>query len=269
MRRIKVVALLLLTISSCKPDCTQPEEKIADLQRALEIERNKKPIPEKITFPSMDELPITANLYHLNDTAPVMVLCPQAGWNKVEYVESAKTFMEMGYNCLATDQRSGGALLEFRNETKEAAEKDSLPTDYLNAEQDIIAGVDFASKRYDQPVILVGSSYSSTLALWVASENENVKAVISFSPGNYFVEQKGDLALRLQNMEKPMLVTSSKQEALDLSTLISGMELTEMQYQFEPEEEGYHGARALWKTNNGNEEYWTAVTDFLNKIKDF
>jgi len=268
MKNIKVVALLLLTISSCKPDCVQHEEEIADLQSALEIDKNKKPIPEKITFPSMDELPITANLYHLNDSAPVMVLCHQAGWNKVEYVESAKTFMEMGYNCLATDQRSGGPLLEFRNETNEAAEKDSLPTDYLNAEQDIIAAVNYASNKYNQPVILVGSSYSSTLALWVASENDNVKAVISFSPGNYFTEQKGDLALRLQNMKKPMLVTSSKNEAMDLSTLISGMELTEMQYQFEPEGEGYHGARGLWRTNEGNEEYWTAVTSFLNKIKN-
>jgi len=268
MKRIKVAILAALMAVACTPDCAQQEDKITELQSALEIEQNKKPIPEKITFSSLDELPITANLYHVSDSAPVMVLCHQARWNKIEYVESAKTFMEMGFNCLAIDQRSGGPLLEFQNETTLAAQEDSLPIDFLDAEQDIIAAVNYASNKYNQPVILVGSSYSSTLVLWVASENDNVKAVISFSPGNYFVEQKGDLSLRLQNLKKPMLVTSSKEEAQDVAVLISKMELTELQSQFEPEGTGYHGARGLWKTNEGNEEYWSSVTEFLNKIKN-
>lgn len=256
--------LFALFIGSCSDQDSSINEAASKSEDAVNV---LKEIPKKITFPSMDELPVTANLYHLDDDAPVLVLCHQAGFNKVEYIESANTFHQMGFNCLATDQRSGGHIVEWWNETYLAATDSGLPTDYLDAEQDIIAAVNFAANKYGKPVILLGSSYSSTLALWIASENDNVKAVIAFSPGNYFMEQKGDLSLRLTNLKKPMLVTSSKKEAPDLAALISKMELNEQQSQFIPQSEGVHGARALWKTNKSNEEYWAVVKDFLGKLK--
>lgn len=33
------------------------------------------------------------------------------------------------------------------------------------------------------------------------------------------------------------------------------------------EEEGFHGSKALWKENEGNENYWKAVERFLKNLK--
>lgn len=224
-------------------------------------------IPQKITFPSLDNLTITANLYHKDNAAPVIVLCHQARYNKFEYVGIAKTLYNKGFNCLAIDQRSGGGIVEEINETNLEAKKQNKAVDFLDAEQDIIAAVNFASKKYGKKIILWGSSYSSVLALYTAIANDSVKAVIAFSPGNYFEEEKGSLPKLLTNFTKPMFVTSSKEEAKELTEMLSKMKLNEKQTQFIPDSAGFHGSRALWKTSENNEEYWKAINTFLEKVK--
>ena len=145
-----------------------------------------EPSFETLSFPSEDDLEITADLYHASTDGPVVVLCHQAGWSRGEYKETAKTLQERGYNCLAVDQRSGGAVNDTDNETFKRAEAAGKGTEFLDAEQDIVAAVNYMSERYGKPVILVGSSYSAALSLKVAAENDNVRAVLSFSPGEYF-----------------------------------------------------------------------------------
>lgn len=224
-------------------------------------------IPTKIQFPSQDSLPITANLYYVSDSAPTIVLCHQARYNKFEYTGIARTLHDLGYNCLAIDQRSGGGLVEEFNETMLEAKRANKPVEFLDAEQDINAAVNFAARKYNQKIILWGSSYSSTLALYVAISNPNVKAVISFSPGDYFQPEKASLQSLLMNFTKPMFVTSSREEATETTTLLSKMKLSEEQVQFIPDSAGFHGSRALWRTSENNEEYWSAITKFLQKIK--
>ena len=73
--------------------------------------------PRKIQFLSLDSLIVTANLYDRGNEFPVILLCHQAGFNKIEYTEIAKTLYNKGFNCLAIDQRSGGNILESFNET--------------------------------------------------------------------------------------------------------------------------------------------------------
>lgn len=223
-------------------------------------------IPEKIQFPSQDSLLITANLYHVSDSAPTIVLCHQARYNKFEYTGIAMTLHGMGYNCLAIDQRSGGGLVEEFNETMLEAKRKNKPVEFLDAEQDIIAAVNFAAAKYKQKVILWGSSYSSTLSLYIAVANPNVKAVICFSPGDYFQDEKGSLQSLLHGFAKPMFVTSSREEAAEITVLLSQVKMTAEQTQFIPDSTGFHGSRALWRTSENNEEYWTAVTDFLKKL---
>jgi len=225
-------------------------------------------IPEKITFPSLDSLPITANLYHYGNNAPVMVLCHQAGLNKIEYVKIAETLFLKGFNCIAIDQRSGGHLLEWFNETMINAAKRGKPVGYLDAERDIIAAVDFAARKYEKKVILWGSSYSATLGLYLAIENKSIEAIISFSPGDYFAEQKQSLRDRLIGFKKPMFITSSKDEAAELTKLLENIHLSDKQVHFIPKSKGVHGSRALWKTDENNEEYWVAVNNFINNLKN-
>lgn len=264
MKNIILFFAIAVTFFACNQSQSTDKEQI---ESGIEVMKNEQNFPQKIQFSSLDSLPITANLYHLNDSAPVIVLCHQARFNKFEYDDIAPKLYNMGYNCLAIDQRSGGPIASQKNETYLEAKKLGKPTDYIDAEQDIIAAVDFAAKKYHQPVILWGSSYSSTLALYIGSENSNVRAVIAFSPGNYLADKKGSLIEKIKNFSKPFFISSSKSEAAEVKELLAKRKLSNEQIQFIPVSEGQHGSRALWETQEGAEEYWMAVRDFLSAIK--
>ena len=143
----KIFFLLIITISLA--GCTnKPEEKTIVAEQKTE-----KAQPEKITFPSLDSIPITANLYYKDSSAPFIVLCHQARYNKFEYTRIAKTLLEKGFNCLAIDQRSGGPLIEEENETMLKAKALGRPVDFLDAEQDIIAAINYTSNKYNKKIV--------------------------------------------------------------------------------------------------------------------
>lgn len=223
---------------------------------------------EKVTFPAPDSLTITANLFHKGNDFPVIVLCHQAGSSKDEYNDIAQELWKMGYNCLALDQRSGGDRLGGNNETANLAVKKGITAlSYFDAQQDMLAGIDYANQKYGKQVILVGSSYSAALALKITNQNEKVKAVASFSPGEYYKEKgKTFITDAMTGLTKPMFITSAKNEASYLEGFYKVSE-SEIKIHYIPEEEGIHGARALWSTTKGTEGYWEAFKGFLNQIK--
>jgi pimeloyl-ACP methyl ester carboxylesterase len=221
------------------------------------------PYTKTVTFKSLDDLEMTADIYHIGNDKPVMVLCHQAGWSRGEYQESAVEFNKLGFNCVAIDQRSGNGINGVPNETAKNYSPVGLPQDYINSEQDIIAAVDYTHNMYNKNVILIGSSYSSGLVLKVAKENSKVEMVLSFSPNEYY-GQSFDLRGKITGLDKPTFITSSKNEAADAKLLFDVVTATK-KTQFVPQGNGHHGSRALWSTNAGNEEYWTAVKDFLGK----
>ncbi|MPQ48972.1 hypothetical protein GCQ56_18395 [Marinifilum sp. N1E240] len=256
--------ILLLLLAASLLAC-QPKQKDSNVANA-QIEQEAQ-YPKLVEFPSVDSVLITGNLYQIDDTSPFILLCHQARFNKFEYAGTVERLNEMGFNCLAIDQRSGGPIGDTQNETYLSALKAGKGVDYVDAEVDIVAALNYIKKNYSDKVILWGSSYSSTLALYLAVEKDEVAAVISFSPGNYLADKKGSLIEKLEGFEKPMFLTSSKSEAKYVEALLEKHKLREKQVQFIPEGAGHHGSRALWKNQQGGEEYWAAITDFLNRIK--
>ncbi|MDO1501915.1 alpha/beta hydrolase [Winogradskyella maritima] len=222
--------------------------------------------PKNIEFKTSDGLLVNGNLYEVGEDKPVILLCHQAGYNRVEYADIAPKLNEMGYNCLAIDQRSGGNFADKPNVSAESAKEKGLPNEMIDARADIKAAIDFLHKRYKQKVIVWGSSYSSSLALLEGVSNDKVKAIIAFSPGDYFGDAAPSLSTAFSKADKPFLVTSSKEEASALTTLMGTIKSNENQSQFIPESSGFHGSKALWTGQKGAEEYWNAVTAFLNKI---
>lgn len=222
--------------------------------------------PEKVELKATDGLAINGNLYHIGKDKPVVLLSHQAGYNRVEYADIAPKLNEMGYNCLAVDLRSGGNFAGKPNITAERAKKVGVKNQMVDARQDIQAAIEFLSKKYNQKVIVWGSSYSSSLALLEGVSNDKVKAIIAFSPGDYFGNSAPSLSTAFEKADKPFLVTSSKEESEALAKLIGNVKLTEKQSQFIPESEGFHGSRVLWTGQKGAEEYWDAVLQFLNNI---
>lgn len=230
-------------------------------------ELGNKYLPSKVEFASLDGLKIRGNLYEVDKSKSVILLMHQAGYNRIEYADIAPKLNEMGFNCLVIDLRSGGSFAGKSNETNSRAIEKDLQVEMIDAQQDITASIDYLNKRYKRKIIVWGSSFSSSLALIESVENSAVKAIISFSPGDYFGDAVPSLTEVFPRIDKPYFITSSKQEAETLSSLLGNSKLNENQLQFIPQSDGFHGSRALWEGQEGADEYWAAITQFLNKVK--
>ena len=218
---------------------------------------------KQVNFNSKDGLLIMADYYKVENHKGFIVLCHRSHCNRAEYRETAPKFNELGYSCLAIDQRSGMKVFGETNETKNRAKEQGLPTGYLDAKPDIESAIEYAyNLNGSQPVILLGSSYSSALALLVSATSNIVKSVIAFSPDEHL--KKVDLAEQIKEINIPVFATSAKNEikqVADVLKLVNKKHITH----FKPEVEGFHGSKTIWEVIKGHETYWKALEDFLKK----
>lgn len=251
-------------------DLIQQEAEARRQQQGIQLPTpgalGEKFLPSKVEFPSGDGLLINANRYGVATEKPVILLLHQAGYNRIEYADIAPKLNEMGYTSLAVDLRSGGPFAGKPNKTQSKAIEKGLSTEMVDAQQDIAAAIDYLHSKYKKNIILWGSSFSSSLALLEGVDNPKVKAIIGFSPGDYFGDAKPSLSTVFPKIQKPFFVTSSKAEADALKGLIGGIALKNKQQQFVPKGSGFHGSKALWEGQEGAGEYWTAVKEFLNNL---
>ncbi len=217
---------------------------------------------ERVSFEAEDGLKVTADLYQIEEDSPYIVLAHLSEHSRGEYKDTAIKLNALGFNCLAVDTRTGKEALGVINETAKKAKKLNLPTDFLSSERDIQAVIDYAYQKSDgRAVLLLGSSFSASLALKIGASNPKVRAVMAFSPGEHF-GGKLNLKSTIGAFSKPLFVTSSRKEAPEVTDLISDMESHD-KIQFIPYQEGMHGSISLWDYNPNHEEYWTALTQFL------
>ncbi len=225
----------------------------------------------KITFKASDGLEITADLYVSNPVEnSFIILFHQARWSRGEYIEIAPKLNKLGFNCLAIDQRSGGEVNNIINETHQRAEKQKLETTYVDAEVDINSAVDFINKEYPKAkkLIIWGSSYSSALVIKIAGDRNDIDAVLSFAPGEYFDDlgKPTDYVTQsAKNIVVPVFITSAKDEKPNWWNIYQIIPSIGKTY-FLPETEGQHGSRALWEKFPEHKLYWEAVTAFLNRL---
>ncbi|MEO6884143.1 MAG: dienelactone hydrolase family protein [Bacteroidia bacterium] len=217
----------------------------------------------KITFLSTDNLIVTADLYLVNDTLPYMVLCHQAGYSRGEYQETAKKFSRLGYNCIAVDLRSGKEVNGEIDETANLAEAKRMPTDFMSAEKDILGAINYAFNQNGKRVLLVGSSYSASLALMIAVTNEKVKAVMAFSPGEYL--KNVNVKVAIKNLDKAVFIASTREEAPKVAELAKDI-VSKHKIVFAPATVGEHGSKALWVEDPSYHEYWLAILMFMRQV---
>ena len=221
---------------------------------------------EIVTFKAKDGLTITANLYEIDSVNPYVLLFHQAGSSKGEFKEIAIKLLKLKYNVLAVDLRSGDAMNFSPNVTAALAEKENFPNSHIDARQDIVAAIDYAyEKSNNQQVVIFGSSYSASLCLLEGKDNSKVKAVIAFSPGEYFQPQIV-LQEELMGYKKKVFVACSASEYKYTKLLLSGVE-EKYKTVFAPREnDGRHGAKSLWKDCKANKEYWLNLFLFFKQI---
>ena len=221
---------------------------------------------EKVSFLADDGLLITADLYEINPKKPYILLFHQAGFSRGEFKETTQKLIKFGYNCLAVDLRSGGEVNYIQNHTALLAVQKGYETDFLSSQKDILAAIKWVKERSRKPVILFGSSFSASLCLLAAIDNPNVKAVIAFSPGEFFLEHFA-VKEKLAGYNKPVFAASSKREypfVVDMLNLVPPSFKT----LFAPQNgQGEHGSKSLWEICPENSEYWLALTMFFSKIK--
>lgn len=265
MIKFKIFSVLFIVLFLTS-NCSDSGSEQTDLQgREIKLKKGM----QKVTFPSTDGLNITANLFHAGANLVPIVVCHQANSSKEEYTEPAKKLNEMGFNVLAVDLRAGGSLIPGgKNETAELAKQQGKMQNYINAIPDMEAAIDYMYNQYKKPVVLVGSSYSASLALKIAAENQKVRAVVAFSPGEYFVGTESETFIQdiMQDIHKPIFITSSRKE-VGQAKLFFDLATSGVKDLYVPAEEGMHGSRVLWESTQGNAGYWKAFSDFLNKVR--
>jgi pimeloyl-ACP methyl ester carboxylesterase len=238
---------------------------------STEVSLNNSDTLLQIDTTSLDDYVTTENTpsykhdnYLVTDSPKgFLLLCHQAGWSRGEYIETAPLFNELGYSCMAIDQRSGNEINGVPNIVASMFDQDS--TTYADAIPDIEFAIDKAYEKNGGPIILVGSSYSSALVLFIGNRSDKVKAIISFSPGEYF--QGLSITDSLEYLNKPLWITSSVPENAALVDLVSKAN-PELVTLFKPEGgEGNHGSRALYAAHDTNQEYWESLKKFLTSIE--
>lgn len=216
-----------------------------------------------VSFKAADGGTVYADATPTEATAKgTILLFHQAGSNRAEYLPIAPKLVALGYNVLAVDQRSGGAMWNQENRTATARGRS---TDFLDVLPDLDGALAYARATWaGVPVIAWGSSYSASLVFFLAAKHPDaVAAVLSFSPGEYFPGTSvRDQAARTQC---PVFITSASSS----SEVAAGQRLLEAvpdehKVQYVPQH-GVHGSSTLRTDANpaGAAAAWNAVTEFL------
>ncbi len=220
-----------------------------------------------VTYCAADSLKITADLYLRDYSYPYILLFHQEGSSRGEYSEIALKLLNLEYNCLAVDLRSGGEENYIRNETHDRARALNMSHTQRDALMDITASVNYILKISDKKVILMGSSYSASLCLMAANHNPDVIAVIACSPGEYFLPWI-EVKENLKNFDKPLFCTTSATEYKYVTQMLNEISDT-LKVIFKPGKgKGLHGAKALWVVNETSQEYWLELLIFFKGLKE-
>jgi pimeloyl-ACP methyl ester carboxylesterase len=224
-------------------------------------------VPETpMTFKAADGVVVHAVTWaHAGKARGTVLLFHQAGSNSGEYAGIGPRLAAEGFNAIAVDQRAGGSMFGRENLTVKAL---GAATDYLAALPDFEAAL--AKARSADPggrVILWGSSYSASLVFLLAGEHpEAVRAVLAFSPGEYFKGHKvTDWATKVG---VPVYVTSASDPDEIVAAKIIAAAVPGAQAQVYVPKTGVHGASTLREDADaqGMAENWGAVDAFLDRV---
>ena len=221
---------------------------------------------DTLSFPSADDLSLTADEYIIEDDSPYILLFHQQESSRGEYSDIARKLCKMDYNCLAVDIRNGGNDNRVSNETVKLCREKRCSLGLAFVEGDILSAINYAYDKSSKPVILFGSGANASLCLKIARENENVRAVIALSPGEYFMPGLS-ISESITDLKKPIFVSSSKADIPYLKEIVSGVSEEYVQL-FEPQMgEGERGTSALSNENENSSEYWLDLLLFFKDLR--
>lgn len=265
MRRLLLTALFAL--AACNPR--------HDVDNSGTMVNDSAPVkatpPQQVELKAADGRPVFGTFYPVDNPKALILLFHQAGSSSGEYAAIAPRLQREGYASLAIDQRIGGGLYGVNRTMTPALEPEAAHPDYLSALPDLEGALAWGKARAaGAPIVLWGSSYSASEVFMLAAssaDRDAVKAVIAFSPGEYFSD-KLMVEHVAAKVSVPVFVTSAATigETSEARPIIAATKSVDRQ-QYVPQT-GVHGSSTLNANRNpgGAEENWRAVLGFLKRI---
>ena len=202
----------------------------------------------------------------MNNNQKIALLFHQAGSNSMEYEPVLSAFHLAGFDTLTLDQRSGGTRWGVDNLT---VKRLGASTDYAEAYPDLEAALEYAVKRKYKKILVVGSSYSASLAIVLASKNpDKIMAVAAFSPGEYFPD-KNWIKTAAEKLEVPLYITSTDNERQRVEEVITRANENDNDVTYYRPLNSVHGISTLRKNENpeGYKTNQDNFSKFLNRFK--
>ncbi|MFM9873189.1 MAG: alpha/beta hydrolase [Fimbriimonadaceae bacterium] len=216
----------------------------------------------EVSFPSADGTVIHADFYKKDGSGRNMaVLFHQMGSSGKEYETIAAKLLEMGYDCLAPDMRGGGNLFGSHRNIGDA----SLPAPE-RAElgyQDMQATMKWVKANEPRKQMIVwGSSYSAGLVFPLVVGEQNVSALLSFSPTTPSFNKR----MVFDGIDIPIFITMPQNEEASRAEMMKMLKFPNVTH-FK-QHGGVHGSSTVIESKNstGAKENWDAVVKFLNSL---
>ncbi|MGA9422712.1 MAG: hypothetical protein WBW61_10150 [Rhodanobacteraceae bacterium] len=224
------------------------------------------PAGEPVTLHASDGVSVYGTLTRARaDNDKVILLFHQARGNRHEYDPVIPVLTKLGYDTLATDQRSGGNLFGGSNQTVEA---NGNSTDYLAALPDLEAALDWARADHYRTIVTVGSSYSSSLVILLAARRQSqIAALAAFSPGEYF-DDKNLVRNAAAKISIPFFITTDPDEAGNVTEVLGNAHGDNIVHYRQAA--GVHGASTLVASRDpqGYKENLEHFTQFLHHVAE-
>ena len=217
-----------------------------------------------LTLKASDGLTVHGLVYKAPRPKALILLFHQAESSKDEYATIAPRLVQAGYSALAIDQRSGDGMFG----TNETAAELGRKADYLDARPDLQAALEWGRKQ-NLPIILWGSSYSSSLIFPLAvSDPQGIKALLAFSPGEYFADPRM-IRRAAAKVTVPVFIasTNGKDDLTKADEIMAALPKNSANVRFVPPH-GVHGSSTVIQSRNpeGADANWRTVLAFLNRV---
>jgi dienelactone hydrolase len=225
----------------------------------------------RVQFMTTDKVPVTADLYaNKPATAPLIILFHQANYSKGEFLEIAPRLNELGFNCLAVDLRSGGAINGIENKTYRYADSLGMQTRFIDTYADMRAAVAYVKRTYPGvKIILFGSSFSGSLSIKFASDfPDGISGVVAFSPSDNFSKfgwSRDIITTSASRVKCPVFIASAAEEKDQWQNIFQAIPV-QSKVAYTPETGGIHGSKTLWKAFPESPQYWQALKTFLARF---
>lgn len=247
---------------------------LASCQNKIKKEINDESvnIDKEISFYTTDSIKIFGDLYEVDKTATTVLLFHQGGSNaRGEYGLIVPKLIEKNFNVLTIDQRMGGQAYGNYNRTLANIPSNNFGDGYgyCDAYNNLEGALRFIlSSGFTGNKIIWGSSYSASLAIQLANQNQDkINAVLAFSPAS-----GGSMKDCLPNpyfetLKIPLLLLRPPNE-MENENAKSQFELARLNgHQTYIAKYGVHGSSMLVKERVGNDvdETWKVVNTFLEE----